>query len=277
MNDSSHLTILCCNVRKNVPDDALTGNAWDARRDLCAEVIVAQGPDIICFQECFNEHFEDLRARLPEFDAFGLSNPGAAFNPSNTIFFARDCYELVSAGGFWLSETPHVASSKSWDSSSARFANWVHLKDRSFDREFRVTNTHLDHIGQTARENQARLIVEAADVFGDDVPQLLTADFNADAANPAIDVIKAGGWLDTYAAIHGPDDPGFTFHAFLGPRFPESRPPERVSGKIDFIFSRGPVKPLAADIIRDSHADRYPSDHYFISAEVEFPATDERI
>ena len=270
MNDSRRLRVLCCNVRRNVPADVEAGDGWDARKALCADVMRDQSPDIICLQECFNEQFEDLRARLPEFDTFGLSNPSAEFSPSNAIFFARDYYELISAGGFWLSETPHVAGSKSWDSSSARFANWVHLKERYSDREFRVTNTHLDHIGQTARENQARLVVESAQALADDLPQLLTADFNADAANPAIDVIRAGGWLDTYAAIHGPDDPGFTFHAFLGTRFPESRPPEKIKGKIDFIFCKGPVKPLAADIIRDSRDGRYPSDHYFISAEVEF-------
>ncbi len=270
MNDSHRLRVLCCNVRKNVADDANTGDNWEARRDLCAEVIVAQGADIICFQECFNEHFEDLRVRLPEFETFGLSSPGTEFDPTNAVFFARDRFELITAGGFWLSETPHIAGSKSWDSASVRLANWLQLKDRSSGRELRVTNTHLDHIGQTARENQARLVVESADVFDGGLPQLLTADFNADASNPAIHVIRMGGWLDTYTAVHGPADPGFTFHAFLGPKFPESRPPEKVKGKIDFIFCRGPVKPLAAGIIRDSRNGRYPSDHYFIFADVEF-------
>ena len=176
---------------------------------------------------------------------------------------------MISAGGFWLSETPHIAGSVSWDSARPRFVNWVDLRERDSGREFRVWNGHLDHIGQVARERQAQLIVEAANALADDLPQLLTADFNADAANPAIEIIKAGGWLDTYAAVHGPDDPGFTFHAFLGPRFVESRPPEKINGKIDFIFCRGPVKTLAANIIRDSRAGRYPSDHYFGSAEVE--------
>lgn len=266
--DPTRLKILCCNVRKDVPADRESGDNWDARKEFCAEVIVAQGPDVICLQECGAEHFTDLRSRLPEFETFGMSNPGAVFNPTNAILFLRDHYELISAGGFWLSETPHVAGTKSWDSKNSRFCNWVDLRDRSFGREFRVWNFHLDHIGQTARERQAQLIVEAANAMSEDLVQFFTADFNADAANPAYDVVKAGGWLDTYAAIHGPDDPGFTFHAFLGPKFPESRLPDTVKGKIDFIFSRGPVKTLDAEIIRDGRNGRYPSDHYFVSAEV---------
>ena len=260
------LKILCCNIRRNMPEDEESGNGWDARRDLCAEIIRAQRADVVCLQENVNPQWKDLSNRLPGFSSFGLANPDKVFNPTNAILFARTRFEMVSAGGFWLSETPHVAGTKSWDSARPRFVNWVCLRERNSGVEFRVWNAHLDHIGQIAREKQAQLIMEASEVFPD-LPQLLTGDFNADAANPAIEIVKAGRWLDTYTAVHGPEDPGFTFHAFLGPRFAEE-PKERIKGKIDFIFARGPVKTLSAEIIRDGRDGRYPSDHYFISAEV---------
>lgn len=262
------LKILCCNIRKNLPEDVQSGNGWDARKELCAEVMVAQGAGVICLQECTDVHYEDLRARLPEFDGFGLANPDTVFNPGNAILFLRSRFEMISAGGFWLSETPHIAGTQSWDSARSRFVNWVQLRDRNSEQEFRVWNAHLDHIGQVAREKQAELIMQASEVLPADLPQVLTGDLNADAANPAIDVVRAAGWLDTYVAIHGPEDPGFTFHAFLGTAFAESRPKDKIKGKIDFIFCRGPVKPLAAGIIRDSRDGRYPSDHYFLSADV---------
>ena len=258
--------ILSCNVRRNMPEDEESGNGWDARRDLCAEIIRAQRADVVCLQESVNPQWKDLSNRLPGFSSFGLANPDKVFNPTNAILFERARLDMVSAGGFWLSETPHVAGSKSWDSARPRFVNWACLRELNSGVEFRVWNGHLDHIGQVARENQARLIVQAGEVFGKDLPQLLTGDFNADAANPAIEVVKAGGWLDTHA-VNGPGDPGFTFHAFLGPRFAEE-PKERIKGKIDWIFCRGAVKALASEIIRDGRDGRYPSDHYFISAEV---------
>ena len=261
------MKILCCNIRKKLQEDEASGNGWDVRKDFCLEVMHAQSADVICVQECFNVQYKDLVGGLPEFESFGLSNPDELFNPGNAIFFARDRFDLVSAGGFWLSETPHIAGSQSWDSARSRFANWVDLKDRESGQEFRVWNTHFDHIGQVAREKQAQRIVEACQAFPADFPQLFAADCNADAANPAIEVMKAGGWIDTYIEMHGPDDPGFTFHAFLGPKFAE-RPKEKIHGKIDFIFHRGPVKTVAAEIIYDSRDGRYPSDHYFLSAEV---------
>lgn len=263
---NTKLKVLCCNVRVDVPDDSISGNGWNDRKDLCAEVMRSHSADVICLQECQNAHHADLRLALPEYDIFGLRNTAIALSPSNAIFFNRSRLELLSAGGFWLSETPHVAGSVSWDSARPRFANYVDLREISSGREVRVWNTHLDHIGQVARENQARLVVEAAAAFGDEVPQLLTADFNSDASNPAIGIVKSGGWQDTYGSVHGPDDPGYTYHAFKGTAHVQSTP----LGKIDFIFSRGPIEALSAEIIRDDSNGRYPSDHYFISAEVAF-------
>jgi endonuclease/exonuclease/phosphatase family metal-dependent hydrolase len=258
------MKILCCNIRVDVPADGEAGNGWDDRKGFCLEVIRAQNAAVICAQECRNAHYLHLKRGLPEYESFGLANPDTDFNPTNAVFFATDRFEMVSAGGFWLSETPHIPGSKSWDSARPRFVNYVDLRDDS-GREFRVWNGHLDHIGQVARENQARLIVEASEALPPDLPQLFTADCNAEASNRAVQNVIAGGWTDTYAAIHGPEDPGITYHAFLGPGYAG-----KTTGKIDFIFSRGPVETLACEIIRDSRDGRYPSDHYFLSAELRF-------
>ncbi len=143
-----------------------------------------------------------------------------------------------------------------------RLANWVRLADRATGAEFRVVNTHLDHVSQLARENQARLIVEDAAAYPDGYPQLLTGDMNVDWANPAIALFRRGGWADTYAAVHGTENPGHTFHAFQGPAFVSD------IGKMDWIFSRGAVTVAAAEVITDSQGGRFPSDHYFVAATV---------
>jgi endonuclease/exonuclease/phosphatase family metal-dependent hydrolase len=260
--------ILTCNVRVDTAEDKKGGNGWSDRKELCAEVMRTQKPDVICLQECQRVYVKDLKLRLPEFDSFALSNPGATAQPVNTILFSRVRYEMVSAGGFWLSEKPHVAASKSWDAAYSRLVNWVHLKERSTEKELRVWNTHLDHLGQVAREKQAEMILQASAVFPNALPQVLAGDFNADASNPAVKLVQAAGWTDTYAAAHGAEDPGFTYHGFLGPQFGEQVPKEKRPGKIDWIWCRGPVKVLGAEVIRDARNGHYPSDHYFLSAAV---------
>ena len=111
----------------------------------------------------------------------------------------------------------------------------------------------------------ARLIIEDGLAFPDGYAQVLAGDMNCDAGNPAIMRFLDAGWRETFAEIHGQEDPGFTFHGFLGPK--------QVSdlGKIDFVLARGPLCILDAQIIREhglkkNGSPRYPSDHYFVSA-----------
>jgi endonuclease/exonuclease/phosphatase family metal-dependent hydrolase len=267
--DSASHKILTCNIRVDAPADARSGDSWADRKELCVEVMRAQKADLIGLQECQHVHLRYLKTVLPEFDTFALSHPDQLAYPLNAILYSRARYELISAGGFWLSETPHIAGSKSWDCAQSRFVNWVQLQDRAAQKQFRFWNTHLDHIGQVARQHQAELIVQASAVFPKDFPQLLTGDFNAGAANPAIQLVAAAGWTDAYAAVHGLTDPGFTAHAFLGPGYAEKKLKGKPGARIDWIWCRGPVKPLAAQVIRDGRNGHYPSDHYFVSAEVQ--------
>jgi len=254
------VNILTCNIRYFGAQDG--ANAWPLRKELCAEVIRSRSPHVICFQEMWGEQFDDLATALPEFATFAMADEPTGRRPMNAIFYRRDAFRRISAGGYWLSETPHVPGSSSWDSACVRLANWVRLEDRATGAEFRVVNTHLDHVSQLARENQARLIVEDAAAYGDSYPQLLTGDMNADYTNPAIAVIRRGGWNDTYAAIHRTEDPGYTYHAFQGPEFVS-----RI-GKMDWIFARGAIAVTAAEVISNGRDGRFPSDHYFVAATI---------
>ena len=272
---SAH-TILTCNIRVALPEDDATGNGWKARRQLCLDVIRAQRPDLIGFQEVLREQMEDLERGLPDFGSFGFAGPemdarrtgydGIAKNP---LMYSKQRYEQISAGGFWLSETPHLPGSLSWGSARARHVNWLRLRERATGREFRILNTHFDHQGQRAREEQMKLIVAEAAVYAPDFPQLLTGDFNARASNAVVKLAVDAGWTSTHFAAPEPRDEGFTGHSFLGPAY---QPKSAASGPkaIDHILTHGPVTTQSWRIIRDSRAGRYPSDHYFVAAQVTF-------
>jgi endonuclease/exonuclease/phosphatase family metal-dependent hydrolase len=254
------MKILTCNVRCFGAEDG--ENGWSHRKDLCAKVIESQSPDIICFQEMWAEQFTHMAAAFSSYGTYGIADMPNSSDPQNCIFYREDIYTLISAGGYWLSKTPHVPGSRSWESACVRLANWIRLQDRATKREFRVINTHLDHVNQVARENQAQLIVEDASAYPPDYPQILTGDMNCDTTNAAISVFKVGGWRDTYGSVHGTENPGHTYHAFLGPAH------ETRIGKMDWILMRGDISCPHAGIVTDSVNGRFPSDHYFVSAEV---------
>jgi endonuclease/exonuclease/phosphatase family metal-dependent hydrolase len=255
------MNILTCNVRYFGAKDG--ENGWVYRKGLCADVIRSRQPDVFCCQEVSVEQFADLSAVFPDYDSFGMVDEPVGRHPQNAIFYHRATYRRISAGGYWLSETPHIPGSRSWDSACVRLANWLRLEDRATGAEFRVINTHLDHVSQPARENQARLIVEDTAAYPAIYPQLLTGDMNADCTNACILTLKRGGWADTYAAVHGAENPGHTFHAFRGPSFVSQ------IGKMDWVFARGAVNVTAAEIVADARDGRFPSDHYFVMATVD--------
>jgi endonuclease/exonuclease/phosphatase family metal-dependent hydrolase len=256
------MKILTCNIRYSQAADG--ANAWPLRKRACADTIARQAADVVCFQEMTREQLDHLRRELPGYAAVTTLDAPAPGEPVDTIFYREDALALQGSGAYWLSETPHVPGSRSWHSDCVRLACWACLVEAGTGRELRVVNTHLDHVSQGARENQARLLNEDAAAYPSEAPQILTGDMNADRTNPAIASFLAAGWADTYAAVHGDGEPGPTFHGFVGPEGPA------VPGKIDWIFARGKIRARSAEIIRDRVDGRYPSDHYFVSATIEW-------
>ncbi|MEJ7692279.1 endonuclease/exonuclease/phosphatase family protein [Daejeonella sp.] len=268
---ASNHKVVTANIRVALAEDDAKGLGWNDRKDFCIKVLKAQKADIIGLQEVLKVQAEDLKKAFPDFMLLGFDGPemdahqtgyhGIAKNP---IMFRKSRYELNGAGTYWLSNEPNIGGSMAWETARARHANYLRLKDRKTGVEFRVVNTHLDHITQAAREKQIEAILKECAQYPEDFIQILTGDFNAGVANAVGAMLKKDGWQDSYAAVHGDKDPGFTGHGFEGEAFARS------NRKIDFIFSKGNVKALASKIIKDSLKGKYPSDHYFVSADLSF-------
>ena len=266
---STH-NVMSCNIRiTGLPADEVDGRRWDDRKDICLKVIKSRKPDIICMQEVIYESYDYMRKKLKGYIAFGFEGPemdpwkeGYHFIGKNVIFFSKKRYELISEGCYWLSETPTIGGSSSWETSRARHCNWVRLKDKKTGREFRVLDTHLDHITKLAKTKQTEVIVAETAQYAEDFPQLLFGDFNSGIKDEPYALLSAAGWTDAYEAVHGHEEYGYTAHGWKFDR-PKGR-------RIDFIYTKGGVKALEAEIVKDAPGGIYPSDHYFVSAKLQF-------
>ncbi len=256
-----HLRVVTANIR--FTDKETPGEEWEKRRQLARDVLLAQDADIICFQEFRQAHLDFLQTCLPDFEATGMVD-GPANRKANTIFFSKKRFQKTGAGGCWLSPEPDKYRSKFPESGSVRHVAFVKLRDLAADRELIVYNTHLDHAKQPGRDRQAGVLAEFITKAPAALPKILTGDFNCPATTGAIKTIKAAGMIDTYTAVHGEKDPGFTYHGFKGATL------NKPWGKIDFVFCNHALKPVTAEIIRDSRAGHWPSDHYFVTAELEY-------
>lgn len=259
--------VVTANLRQLLGGDtepSATENSWDRRKDICCDVLSAQNADIYCFQEFRTAQMNYIAAKMPGFLFYAL--PQVA-NPGNAIMFSSARFEMLGGDGFWLSETPYKPGSKSWNSDAVRYTNWVRLKDKITGRIFNVWNLHLDHVSQAARDHQVAIALQSAAKHSDDAPQLLFGDFNAGPTNTVYSAVMAAGWRDSYAEGGGENapNPGRTAHGFN---------PTAGGNKIDFIFMHGAFKATRAEVIKDyavvDGVTRYPSDHFFISADVEF-------
>lgn len=268
-----NVIVMTCNVRTPKEADSKTGDGWDNRKDFCIEAIKNQHPDIIGFQECTKKQYDDLHAAFPDFITYSTNGESALSEDPFEVIFVSSRFELITAAGYWLSETPYIPGSKSWDNSKhPRVVNWMRIRDKASGVQLRIINSHFDHRGQLAREHSAEMVVNDAKAFPADFAQIFTGDLNVDVPNKALDILKAGGWIDTYAQLYGEHEPGFTAHDFLGEKFVPTGKLAH-AGKIDWIFYRGAVKPVWSKILRDSRNGHYPSDHYFLIAEVKVGAS----
>ncbi|MDO6801470.1 endonuclease/exonuclease/phosphatase family protein [Wenyingzhuangia sp. 1_MG-2023] len=265
----SRVKVLSANIRVALQEDEIKNVGWSSRKDLVFKVIKNQNPDIICLQEVIEIQNNDFKKAFKKFKAIGYEGPemdpykDGSYHKiaKNPILYNQQKYELVAAGQYWLSDTPQIAGSMAWNTSRARNVNWVRLVEKSTGKQFRVLNTHLDHKSIKAKEHQIKMIIEEANQYQQKFPQILAGDFNSDQGTTVVKIIK-NYWKDSYGVLHENKDSGFTAHGFQGNQF------KSIKGKIDFIFYKGSITPLDASVIKDDFKGKYPSDHYFITAEL---------
>jgi endonuclease/exonuclease/phosphatase family metal-dependent hydrolase len=195
----------------------------------------------------------------------GEGRDGGDKGEYSAILYRPDLFEVVDSGTFWLSETPGKPS-RSWESACVRVCTWAHFQDRRTTQAFFVYNTHLDHRSQLAREKGIELIAQTIGKRQPSAPFLLMGDFNAAEDNPIIAFLTKTAptpLVDTFRAVQPEATEVRTFHGFKG---------GTEGGKIDYILVPPGVSTLAAEIVRDKLDDRYPSDHYPVTATIRLPA-----
>jgi endonuclease/exonuclease/phosphatase family metal-dependent hydrolase len=257
--------VMSFNIRYGTAADG--ENAWAARRDLLIDTITAYDPDLLGTQECLDFQAQYLQSQLTGYGFVGAGrDDGQKRGEMCAIFYRKARFRKLSEGHFWLSETPAVVASQSWDAALTRMASWVQLEAREDSLlAFFFLNTHFDHVGALARLASARLLVAMIDSLASGLPTIVVGDFNAPAdphsAGPYAVLVGTefnGPLRDTYRIRH-PVSMSLegTFNAFMG---------DRNGPRIDWILVAPDVEVTEATIDRTRRGKRYPSDHFPVTA-----------
>lgn len=256
------LNVMTFNIRLNTASDSL--NAWPYRRDNVASQILFHEVHLLGVQEALHNQMVDLKERLPQYKFIGVGrDDGKEKGEFSAIFYDTTRLQALQSSTFWLSQTPDVPGSKSWDAAITRIVSWAQFRDKKNGRIFYAFNTHFDHIGKEARRESAKLLLQKVASIAGKTPALVTGDFNATPDDEPIQVItnKANaGYLVNAKEISATPHygPAGTFTGF-GPK-------ERDNLPIDYIFLKGPWKVKKHATLSQTWGGRFASDHFAVLA-----------
>ena len=222
------LNVMSFNLRFGTARDG--EDSWDHRRDRLVDTIRRQNPDIIGTQECLDFQAEYIVQQLPDYRWFGIGRDKDGSGEMTAILYKKDALVPVATGNFWLSETPEVPGSMSWDTSLTRLVTWIRFYHPQSGVFFYHFNTHFDHRGGEARAQSAALIAKRIAELGDKSPVVLTGDFNSDGDTTAPwETLTASGLRDAWVSAGNKKGPRATWCAF--------KAPEPDGNRIDWIFA----------------------------------------
>lgn len=269
------LSIMSFNIRYGSAGDG--PNHWKLRRDMVFSVLEDQQPDVVGLQEALGFQIREIRNAVPGYTPIGVGrDDGKTQGEYSALLYRSSRFEVVKSDTFWLSETPNVVASMSWNTACTRICTWALFKDKISKRTFYVYNVHLDHRSQMARKNGVKLVLERMAQRSPKAPAFVTGDFNAGETNPAITQIAKSRFTvldaeghektvhlkDSFRRVHPDAKPVGTFNSWKG---------AATGQKIDYVFAMDHLEILSADILRMHRNGRYPSDHYPVVATVAWP------
>ena len=165
------------NVRMDTPADG--ENRWEARIPIVKSYMDTVAPDIAGMQEVLHHQLVDLQNIMPGYSYVGTGRDdgkqGGEYSP---VFYRDNRFTLKDHSQFWLSETPKVPGSKSWDAAITRIVSWAELVDKISGENIYVFNTHFDHRGVEARLKSIELMAEKINEIAGNSPVIVTGDFN---------------------------------------------------------------------------------------------------
>jgi endonuclease/exonuclease/phosphatase family metal-dependent hydrolase len=235
--------------------------SWERRRDSVAETVKRQGPDVVAFQEVWMSQYDDLDERLPGY-SWVARDDGVRHTP---IAYRTDRFDVVESGTFWLSEDDAEPGEAGWDGAHQRLVTHATLRER--DKEVAVFSVHLDHVGERAREEGARMVREkVTELVDTNTPVAVAGDFNcgpgSDAYGRMVEESNSRGLVDARQTAGVVEGPEITFTGLHEDDDEEEQ-------NLDHIFvAEFDVARQATIVPKDESADFRPSDHRPVVADL---------
>lgn len=253
----------------NVGSFNISSNNWDCRKNNVASLVRFYEFDVFGTQEGTDSQLKDVAGDEYDYiyaDGFWRRKEHIAKGKSqhNGLFWLKDKFSLLDSGRFWLSETPDI-DSFGWDAAEKRGCIWAKLKEKSTGKNFFFFCVHLDHIGNEARLQSAKLILNRIREIAGEEPAFCVGDFNGSPNSKHIQAFQADGMLINSRSISQMPPYG-TLSTFVG----YGKEPIWDGDMIDYIWVTKKVAVKKYGVLNDMPYGKRLSDHFpvMIKAEI---------
>ncbi len=254
--------VMTYNIRLNVQSDG--ENWWENRKDKVAALMNYYEADFIGAQEVQFEQLVYLRSALPDYSSIGVGrDDGKEQGEFSCILFNQTKYKPVAQGTFWLSQTPDKVS-MGWNAVCNRVCTYGLFEHIKTKKKLWVFNTHFDHVGDTARMESAKLIMERIKELTakQNYPVVFTGDFNSQPTDAPVQYISQHLNNARMISTMPSYGPVATWNAFKFHEVPK--------GWIDHVFVSKTISVQKYAVITDSYDKKYPSDHFPVLVHLTF-------
>jgi endonuclease/exonuclease/phosphatase family metal-dependent hydrolase len=266
-SESLELRVMTFNIRNSYARDG--ENDWKNRKELVYQTIRDYSPAILGLQEANHAQQNELLTALPEYEFVGSGAKGGTKGQYCSILYLKNRFKVEKTETYWLSDTPTVPSS-TWGNHHLRIFTYARLVEKETGHIIHTYNCHLDDGSKKAREKSVRQIGEHILQQPSNYPFVFMGDFNAPENSVTIQQLgnlktQKGETIhlasDSFRMLHPQKKDVGTYHGYKG---------NTQGDKIDSIFVPPATEVLEASIIRTSSHDRYPSDHFPVTATLRF-------
>jgi endonuclease/exonuclease/phosphatase family metal-dependent hydrolase len=254
------LCLISCNIRFDNPADGQ--NSWPFRRSYLAQTLLKHNPALIATQEGRFHQLNELKTSLQHFEIIDQHRSWIGERMYPTFFIQPTAFEYLVSGDLWLSETPDVAGSKSFESTFPRLMTWTKLQPKESEKNILVINTHLDHIKAETRQEQVKVLCqEVKRIWDKQSALIIMGDFNDAPESKVREIIQQEFDLqDAWKLFNSVEES--SHHSF-------QREVQNGS-RIDWILVDKRITVTSCVMDKCTKEGIYPTDHYPIVCKIKF-------
>lgn len=248
---AGEVKLITYNIRQSGLADEDGEYQWKNRCQATAEMIQREAPSVFGIQEGLTDQIQFIEQSFPQYARVGIGrDDGKEAGEMTAVFYLPEYFELLEQGTIWLSETPEEVS-RGWDAACNRTMTRVCLREKATGKTFYYFNTHLDHMGEVARDESVKLITgQIRETVPEGAAVVFGGDLNSTIDDPIFEPLKE--FMAVARETASDSDHKGTFNGF------GSAPGTVI---LDHIFYRN-VKAKSLHTLTEDYGIPFISDHY---------------